>query len=70
MLDGNLLKYYISRKSNLRDIATVLDINQATLSRKINGHNEFTRDEINKLKDYLNLSVEEMNNIFFSDKLA
>jgi hypothetical protein len=42
------------------------------LSAKINGWNgaEFTQSEIQKIKDKYNLTVEEMNEIFFTAKVS
>lgn len=54
-----------SQKNN-RQMAAALGINVATLSAKINGHREFTRDEINDIAKFLDLSNQELIRIFFA----
>ena len=49
------------------ELARVLGCNQATMSRKISGRSEFTVSELNKIKDYFGLSIQEMVSIFFAD---
>lgn len=48
------------------EVATHLNISATTLYRKMNGSSDFTRNEIQLLKDLLKLSVKEANDIFFS----
>ena len=49
------------------EVAQILGINRATLSRKLSGENEFSRTEIQLLKDHLNLSEQEFLDIFFNE---
>jgi len=51
-------------------LATTLEMNQATLFRKIKGESDFTRAEIQEIRERLSLSQAEMDAIFFAKKLA
>lgn len=46
------------------DMATKLGINIMTYSKKENGKRDFTSAEIRAIKDYLNLTLNEVNEIF------
>ena len=52
----------------LLEVANFLEINIATLHRKMNGESDFFRDEIQKLKEFLD--IEDPNEIFFAEKIA
>lgn len=52
------------------DIAKALNVNIATIYRKINGDSDFTLTELKELKKILNLSNEDVDRIFFSEQLA
>lgn len=57
----------IRNKDSRKTLAEVLNISEITLTRKINENgSEFTRTEIEKLKCHWNLSVEEVDCIFFN----
>lgn len=65
------LIYYCSMNhKSLKDLARELEMNQVTLYRKIRGDSDFYRHEIIKIKEILDLSTNEINEIFFSPKLA
>ena len=49
----------------MEQIAVFLGINPATLYRKMSQETEFTRNEIATLKTVLNLTLQEMDDIFF-----
>lgn len=49
----------------LEKLATYLEITYQTLSKKMNGHVEFTRIEIKKIKDRYSLTAEQLDYIFF-----
>lgn len=49
------------------DVAGILGISPITLYRKISGESDFFRDEIQKISEYLGLSTEEKEDIFFND---
>ena len=54
----------------MRDMATAMGINEATLNRKINGHSEFTRDEIQAYRNTLGLNAEDIDAVFFAPELT
>ena len=67
MFDRNLFNYFIARAGKSKSaVAAHLGINEATLYRKSTGASEFTRDEIQKLKDFLNLTDSEAMRVFFA----
>ena len=51
-------------------IAKSLGITLKTYSFKENGKAEFTREEIYKIADILELNIQEVNSIFFDNKIA
>lgn len=51
----------------MQQVADLLEINQATLYRKVNGSSDFYRGEIQLLCDYLN--IEDPSEIFLLLKL-
>lgn len=53
-------------KSN-DDAASALGIDASTFSKKMNGTSDFKRSEIQILRSFLKLSVEESESIFFAD---
>ena len=50
----------------LEQMANYLDINSATLSRKMNGKSDFTRNEIEMISRKLALTLEELQLLFFA----
>lgn len=67
MLDRNKLKGKIVECGfSMEKIAQILGINPATLYRKLTMESEFTRNEIAALKTALNLSLQEIDDIFFA----
>lgn len=68
MLERNKFRgAIVSRGYTVDAIADLVGINQATLYRKINGTSEFTRQEIQTIRLALDMSDEEVMNIFFAD---
>ncbi len=66
MFDKNKLKGKIVECGySMEQIAQILGINPATLYRKFAQESEFTRNEIAVLKTTLNLTLQEIDNIFF-----
>lgn len=51
-----------------KETAKYLNIDESTLYRKIQNNGSFTREEINKLIEFL--SIENPEAIFFADTLA
>lgn len=56
---------YIEHGLNAADVAKIMGINPATLSRKMNGESDFTRNEIQLFRSELGLSAREIDYIFF-----
>lgn len=62
----NVFKSKLSlHEKTMRDVASAIGINEATLYRKVNGTSDFTRNEIQIIKQFLNLSSDEVESIFF-----
>ena len=60
----------IDRGLSYVGIAKHLGINEVTLYRKLNDQSEFTRLEIKRIADLMQLSMDDINAIFFNGKLA
>lgn len=56
----------ILKGKTVKDIANLLNINITTLYRKLNGESDFYRNEIDAISKDLNLSLEEIEEIFFA----
>lgn len=62
----NVLKLKIKdKKLNYQKLAKELRISESGLNKKINGKNYFTQSEIYRLKELLELSDNELIEIFF-----
>jgi len=51
----------------LESFAIELGVNSSTLYRKLNGESDFTRAEVQKSKKVLTLTLQEADDIFFSN---
>ena len=61
----------IAEGFTLTEIANALEINPATLNRKMSGESEFSRKEMQRLRSLLHLqSGSEFDAIFFADELT
>lgn len=60
------LAQMVLRNVKAEDVAKELSINPATFYRKLNKDGEFTRSEIQKLIEFLN--IEKPMDIFFCDR--
>ena len=49
----------------LREIASVMGCNESTLYRKMQGQSDFTRNEIQLIKQKLGMDSEQVETIFF-----
>lgn len=68
MFQDNLFRAKLkARRKTVKDIAEAVGVSEATLYRKINGTSDFTRNEIQLIRQYLNLCAEEVDEIFFAD---
>lgn len=69
MFDKNRFRAQIVlRGMTYGQVASMLDINESTLYRKIQRDGDFTRDEINKLIS--GLKIDDPGAIFFANELA
>lgn len=69
MFDKNRFRAQLAlRGMTLRELAASLHINESTLYRKINADGDFSRDEINRMIEILN--IEDPMGIFFTTELA
>ena len=67
MFNKALFQYAVNRKNmTLLSVADKIGINPATLYRKMNGESDFTRAEMQLLREILELSLAESNEIFFA----
>lgn len=60
----------IERGLTLARIASDIGIKESTLWRKMTGISDFSRKEICNIIRVLDLTSEDVDNIFFADKLA
>lgn len=68
MFSKNLFRSaVVANGKTLKDVACALGINDATLSRKIHGKSDFTRNEIQIIRGFLNLTSEAVEAIFFGE---
>ena len=58
----------VENGKTMADVAKYLNINEATLSRKVNGITEFSREEIQKICEFLKL--DSPVDIFFAKELT
>ena len=70
-MDANKLRYYIANRGrNISDLEKAIGISKTALYRKMRGKTEFTREEIQKIIDYLGLSDAETIEIFFGPEVS
>ena len=68
MFKQNLFKAKLAANENtMKQIAGAIGVNEATLYRKINGTSDFTRNEIQIIRQFLSLTLEDVEKIFFAD---
>lgn len=70
MLSNKLRAKIIEKGSSVSEVSKAIGINPATFWRKCNGVSSFTRKEILDIKEFLQLTVEEVMYIFFADELT
>lgn len=71
MFNQNLFKAKIAEKgSSVIGLCNELGICEATFYRKISRNGDFSRFEIGKIADVLDLSATERDRIFFAKTLA
>ena len=63
-----LLKIKLLEKgTNIKKLSEVIGISVSAFYQKLNKDGDFRRNEIKAIRDYLNLTEQEVNSIFFSD---
>lgn len=60
----------VRRGITLEELASKIGINNATLYRKMSGKSEFSRNELQIIRDTLYLNDKQFLHIFFESKLA
>ena len=60
----------IMKGLSVEGLAKELGINASTLYRKINGISDFSRNEIQRIREIANFSSAELYAIFFAEELA
>lgn len=67
MIQKNILKSkMILQEKTQSEMAKILGLSLVSVSKKINGVIKFNLEEVKKIKEYLNLTDEEINQIFLS----
>lgn len=67
-MDAILLEAACKRKGlTIQHVARLLGMDESTFYRKRKGLTDFTRKEIQMLRSILNLTSEEVDEIFFTD---
>lgn len=61
-----LMEHVTKNEDDLRLLAEALNISYQTLSKKLNGHTDFWLGEIKIIKARYNLTLEELDYIFYS----
>lgn len=70
MTDKNLLKYFMNTKGmTVLNMSKVLGISESSFYRKMNGVSDFTRNEIQIMKNTLNLYDTDLIKVFFNENL-
>lgn len=70
-MNRNLLEAKLKEKgTNVSEISMYLSIDKATFYRKLAGVSDFYTNEIKEIMKFLNLTIEEMEKIFFDDFVA
>lgn len=65
MIQKNILKSKLSlRERTRRDLAKALGLSEVSTNKKVNGTIKFSLNEVKKIKEYLNLTNDEVVEIF------
>ncbi len=65
MIQKNILKSKLSlRERTQRDLAKALGLSEVSTNKKVNGTIKFSLNEVKKIKEYLNLTNDEVAEIF------
>ena len=65
MIQKNILKSKLSlRERTQKDLAKALGLSEVSTNKKVNGTIKFSLNEVKKIKEYLNLTNDEVAEIF------
>ena len=68
MIQKNILKSKLSLKEKTqKDLAKALGLSKVSVSKKVNGLSRFSLPEVKKIKDYLELTDDEVVEIFINE---
>ena len=68
MIQKNILKSKLSLKEKTQtDLAKALGLSKVSVSKKVNGLLRFSLPEVKKVKDYLDLTNDEVVEIFINE---
>ena len=68
MIQKNILKLKLSLKEKTqKDLAKALGLSKVSVSKKVNGLLRFSLPEVKKVKDYLDLTNDEVVEIFINE---
>lgn len=71
MFDRNKFRAKVIENGlTMEQVADKMNINTATLYRKMNGESDFTRKEMQLLRNILSLNTKTADEIFFASELA
>lgn len=71
LINANKLKgKIVERGMTVNDLAGFIGVSPSTLYRKLNGDIVFTVREASQIGRGLDLSIDELNSIFFADYVA
>lgn len=66
-MDTSLLEYFMKKKGvSKKDLAECIDVKYNAICLRLSGKIEFKRSEISKIAKLLELSKEQVINIFFN----
>jgi len=70
-MNKNLLRSkMIAVNEGMKDLAKLLNVSITSVSYRLNGHTEFTRTDIMKIKEHYHLTPEDIDLIFFNEKVS
>ena len=71
MFNKNKFKAKITESGlSVEKLANILGISAVTLYRKMNGNSDFSRSEMQIIRQALKINLAEMDEIFFAPELA
>ena len=66
---GKRVKELIKNKNiSIEKLSQLMNVDKQQLENKLNGKEEFYLDEMHKLKEILNLTIEEVEDLFFKEE--